>query len=47
MYEGPAAAGRDDVPVPPAVTDGVAVAGVKMGAVVVYEGPVAGDGTVT
>ena len=31
MYEGPAAAGGDDVPVPPAVIDGFAVAGVKMG----------------
>ena len=47
VYEGPAAAGGDDMPVPPAVTDGVAVTGVKMGAVIVYEGPVARDNTVT
>ncbi|XBH95321.1 hypothetical protein VPH35_085899 [Triticum aestivum] len=47
VYEGPAAAGGDDMPVPPAVTDGVAVTGVKMGSVVVCKGPVAGDGTVT
>ena len=47
MYEGPAAAAGDNVPVPPVVTEGVAVASVEMGAVVVYEGPTAGDGTMT